>query len=519
MDLDSHLERIRTDRQGPEVAAFFDFDGTIVQGYSAHVLYTQRIRRREIGLGEVVRAVRAGLSGPMTEQSFEAFLVDGISNWAGRPAAYHEELAQALYRNGIAASLFHEAWRIIKAHQEAGHTVVIASSATRLQIESMATELGIDDILCTELESIDGVFTGRLDGRTLWGAGKEAAIVAFAHERGLDLDDSYGYANGDEDIPFLSRVGHPFAVNPQPALANVAQAQGWPVFEFTERPGRLAIVARARTSAIWASIVAAGAAGLAVSAVTRDRWRGINLMTQAMARLGSTVGGIDVEVQGKEHLWSHRPAVFMINHQSELVDLIVGATLVHERTTALAKREVQKIPLVGALMSWAQMAFVDRANSTQARQALAEAIQRLDEGISIVVAPEGTRSYSPTVGPFKKGGFHLAREAGAPIVPIVLRNSGQLMPRGSKVVSPGTVQAIVLPPISTAGWTVDDVDGESRDLRQRYSDILAHWPVPGAHSTHGRPVVGAPAAPRSNVAHPHPSTGRPSSAGDMRPRL
>lgn len=513
MDLDSHLERIRTDRQGPDVAAFFDFDGTIVQGYSAHVLYTERLRRREIGPGEIVRAVRAGLSGPMTEQSFEAFIVDGISNWAGRPAEYHDNLAQALYRNGIAASLFHEAWRLIKAHQEAGHTVVIASSATRLQIEAMATELGIHDILCTELESVDGVFTGRLAGRTLWGAGKEAAIAAFARERCLDLDDSYGYANGDEDIPFLSRVGHPFAVNPQPALANVAQAQGWPVFEFTERPGRLAIGARVRTSAMWASIVAAGAAGLAVSAVTRDRWRGINLMTQSIARLGAAAGGIDIEVQGKEHLWSHRPAVFMINHQSGLVDLIVGASLVHERTAALVKNDVREIPLVGALMSWAQMAFVDDTRSTQAQHALAEAIQRLDEGISIILAPEGARSYSPTIGPFMHEGFHLARAVGAPIVPIVLRNCGQLMPRGSKVAAPGTVQALVLSPISTAGWTEDDVDAEARQLQQRYLDVLTHWPASGADAAPADDA-GLPSQLRHNSATP---SSAPASAAPPQP--
>lgn len=490
MAVDDLLALIRNGPQGPEIGAFFDFDGTIIQGYSAHVLYEHRIRTREIGPREILRALRAG-RGPMSEEEFEAFLVHGLTAWRGKPAGWLDDLSDLLYQEGVAAALFHEAWRIVKAHQRAGHTVVIASSATRPQIAKLAAELGIDDILCTELDVVDGALTGGLAGRTLWGAGKEAAVLAFAEQRGVDLARSHGYANGDEDIPFLSALGHPHPVNPQPELARLARDRNWPVLTFAPRAGRLDLVPRLRTAAMWGSLVGAGAAGLAVSALSKDRWRGVNLMTSTVGDLGAALGGISIEVTGEEHLWSHRPVVFLINHQSELVDLVVGASLVRERTTAVAKKEIKAMPVVGALMTWAQMAFIDRADSGQARAALGEAIDRLHDGISIVVAPEGTRSYSPAVGPFKKGGFHLAREAGVPIVPIVVRNTGQLMPRGRSVVTPGRVEVVVLPPISTEGWTVEDVDREAVALRERYVEILEDWPAsapspaPGADLDHG----------------------------------
>ena len=83
------------------------------------------------------------------------------------------------------------------------------------------------------------------------------------------------------------------------------------------------------------------------------------------------------------------------------------------------------------------MAFVDRGNTEQARAALAPVVERISEGYSLAISPEGTRSPTPRVGHFKKGAFHMALQAGVPIVPIVIRNAGQLLWRGSTVHAPG----------------------------------------------------------------------------------
>jgi WS/DGAT/MGAT family acyltransferase len=116
-------------------------------------------------------------------------------------------------------------------------------------------------------------------------------------------------------------------------------------------------------------------------------------------------------------------------------------------------------------------------------------VQKLRAGLSLAIAPEGTRSATPALGPFKKGAFHVAMQAGVPIVPIVIRNSGELMWRGASTLHSGTVQIAVLPPVPTAGWTLAELDEHVRQVRGQYLATLANWPVPGS----GQVKAAAPA--------------------------
>src|ERR1700757_5255096 len=134
---------------GPKVAAFFDFDGTLIQGYSAGALYAHRARNLELGPDEFVRTLRAALSVPLDEAAFEDLLVQGIRGWVGRTEDDLMELGEQLFAQGIAGALFHGAWRLVRAHQIRGHTVVIATSATRMEAPPMAREVGIEHVLCT----------------------------------------------------------------------------------------------------------------------------------------------------------------------------------------------------------------------------------------------------------------------------------------------------------------------------------------------------------------------------------
>jgi putative phosphoserine phosphatase / 1-acylglycerol-3-phosphate O-acyltransferase len=101
----------------------------------------------------------------------------------------------------------------VKAHQKMGHTVAIASSATRYQAAPIAEELAIEHLLCTSASVRDGRLTGAVQGVPLWGAGKADAVRDFAEAREIVLSRSYGYANGNEDIAFLTTVGYATAVN------------------------------------------------------------------------------------------------------------------------------------------------------------------------------------------------------------------------------------------------------------------------------------------------------------------
>jgi putative phosphoserine phosphatase/1-acylglycerol-3-phosphate O-acyltransferase len=168
--------------------------------------------------------------------------------------------------------------------------------------------------------------------------------------------------------------------------------------------------------------------------------------------------------------------VFFINHQSALIDALVASNVVQRGFTVVAKAEVKQIPVLGQLLTLADVAFVDRSNTSKAVSALQPAVDKLRKGVSIIMSPEGTRSLSPRIGAFKKGGFHLARDAGVPIVPIVIRNAGEIMWRNAKVAQEGTIEVVVHEPVATANWTKADLDEWVPRMRQLYVDTLDDWP-------------------------------------------
>mgnify|MGYP000919558910 FL=1 len=191
------------------------------------------------------------------------------------------------------------------------------------------------------------------------------------------------------------------------------------------------------------------------------------------------LGGVRVSiVAGREHLEEHRPCVFVFNHQSKL-DVPVLIHLLRHDFTGVAKKEVRTVPVMGQIFDMAGMVFIDRGDSAKARQQLEPAVRKLrEEGVSLVLAPEGTRSPTPRLGPFKKGAFHIAMQAEVPIVPIVLRNTGELMWRGAQLIAPGTVEVQVLPPVDTSSWTPQTVDDHVAEVRQQFLTTLAEWPTP-----------------------------------------
>jgi putative phosphoserine phosphatase/1-acylglycerol-3-phosphate O-acyltransferase len=204
-----------------------------------------------------------------------------------------------------------------------------------------------------------------------------------------------------------------------------------------------------------------------IALVKRDRRAGAERGLALGSDLALALAGVRVRVQGAENLWARRPAVYVINHQSPLDPLIMGKVL-RGRFTGVVKKEVERIPVAGPFLRFAGFAFIDRGNTTQAKAALQPAVDRLRSGVSLAIAPEGTRS--PTLGAFKKGAFHVAMQAGAPIVPVVIRNAGEVQPQNSKTIRPGTVDVVVHPPIAVDGWAVDRLDervAEVHDIFER----------------------------------------------------
>jgi putative phosphoserine phosphatase/1-acylglycerol-3-phosphate O-acyltransferase len=201
----------------------------------------------------------------------------------------------------------------------------------------------------------------------------------------------------------------------------------------------------------------------------------VNVAANLGSELSLAAAGVHLEVQGEEHAWSHRPAIFVFNHQSQL-DVPIMAAVLKRDFTGVAKKSLQANPIFGPLGRFAGVAFIDRSDPAAARAALEPVVHSLREGVSLAVAPEGTRSLE--LGPFKKGPFHMAIQGEVPMVPVVIRNAGQLMPPHSYVITPGTVQVCVLEPIDTSGWSTETIEEHRDAVRQLFLDTLADWPQP-----------------------------------------
>ncbi|MGV9675098.1 HAD-IB family hydrolase [Nocardia sp. NPDC003482] len=474
--VDAAIEAIRSGPQGPRVGAIFDFGGTVVHGFTPPSGPGRWLRRNPLA-DSLLTSVR----GARAEGEYERFLQRTMHAWAGHSEAELTELGEKLFQRTLYGHLYPEAWRLIRAHEAAGHTLVLATCLTRFQVLPAAAELGIEHVLYTPMAAQDGVLTGYVDGKPLWRSGKAEAVRRFARDHDLELAASHAYADAAPDLPLLELVGHPTAVNPDPRTAIEATERSWPVLTFRPRadPGALDL---ARTALGFASLLGGAAVGVAAKAGTRDQRAMADSMIEVAADATLRATGIRVRVTGREHALAPRPAVFVFNHQSQF-DMVVLSEVLGGGFTAIAKREITANPVFGPLLRFTGATFIDRSDSAGTRAALAPVVDTLRGGLSIVVAPEGTRSFTPRVGPFKKGAFHIAIQAGVPVVPIVIRNAGEIAWRNSAVVRKGVVDVAVLPPIDVSGWDPRAMDAEVERVRGLFVDTLLDWPAPDAALT------------------------------------
>lgn len=475
--LADRLREINAAPSGKKVCAFFDYDGTLLEGFSATAILRARLRSMEFTTGELLDGLMIGLRGCSSEQDYAEVLEATKPAFAGKTYAELLEMGEQLFKQDTAAKLRPQMWQVLRAHRAKGHRIVIASSATRFQIEPIAKQIDADHALATDVEVVDGIVTGRILGRPLWGPGKAAAVRRLAKEYDLDLAASFAYSDGNEDVPYLESVGHPAAVSPQRELRAVAESRGWPILDM-HNPSYNRLGMLARTTAFYGSFLGSAAVGFAKGLVSDDGTETMQQSVSAGIDTGFALAGVNVEVlDGRENLTAARPCVFVFNHQSKL-DLPVMIHLIRQDATGVAKKEIRDLPLFGKILQLGGVAFIDRADAGRAIEQLAPVVKKIEEErFSLVVAPEGTRSATPRIGPFKKGPFHIAMNAGVPVVPVVLRNAGELMWRGAQLIKPGTVEVRVLPPIDTSSWVPEKAGEYAEEVRQQFLDALADWPV------------------------------------------
>ncbi|TFH32511.1 MAG: HAD-IB family hydrolase [Myxococcales bacterium] len=461
---------IRNGPSGSSIGAFFDLDQTLFAGFSATAFTRDQFASGRLSPRDLTDSLRATLSFAFGRTGFSTFVSATSAVYRGMPESVLEEAGQHTFEKHLATQIYPESRALVKAHQDMGHTLAIITSATRYQADPVARELGIENLLYTHLGVEDGILNGKVVRPTCYGEGKATAGRSLASTYDLDLEESYFYSDSHEDLPLFEIVGHPRPLNPNRKLAQIAKERQWPVRRFTSR-GTPTAGDVVRTGLLYGSLVPSVGLGIAAGLLNRSKREAVNVMGSLWGDLASSAAGIDLRVEGQEHLWSHRPAVFIFNHQSGL-ELVLMLKLLRRDFTGIAKQELRQNPVFGPLFRAAGVVFVDRSNSAKAIQALGPAVEALRHGRSLIIAPEGTRSTTAAVGRFKKGAFRLAMDAGVPIVPVVFRNVLDALPKGAFIVRPAVVEAVVLAPIDTSPWTLDTLDDQIREIRDRYLDVL-----------------------------------------------
>jgi len=194
-----------------------------------------------------------------------------------------------------------------------------------------------------------------------------------------------------------------------------------------------------------------------------------------LARVWSRVllgsAGVKLRVTARAPLDPKRPYVVMANHLS-MVDIFAIFVAVPVPLRFIAKKQLGNIPLFGWAMRAGRFIFIDRQNATSARRSIDAAADRIRQGCSVVIFPEGTRSRDGKLAAFKKGGFHLAINSGAEVVPVAIRGSREIMPRGAVFMRAGVVDIEIGEPISTAGLGPNDRQKLLEQVRTRVADML-----------------------------------------------
>jgi len=235
------------------------------------------------------------------------------------------------------------------------------------------------------------------------------------------------------------------------------------------RTGVAAVRSVATYLAILAYIAVAAPVALLLGTVFRSK-RSMYLLGHGGVGLGLGVAGIRYRVAGPRPP-RHLPVVFCSNHESN-VDPPVLFQALHPQLHILYKAELHKFPLMGTVFDVGGFVPVDRQDRRQSFDSLGQGSASLRAGNSFLIFPEGTRSRSGALLPFKKGGFIMAIQAQVPIVPVAISGGRAAMRKGSAIVRPVQVSVRIGEPIPTAGMTLDDRDQLIERVRAEVERLL-----------------------------------------------
>ena len=305
-------------------------------------------------------------------------------------------------------------------HRRAGRRLVLATTTPIDLIDALAVALGFDAVVATKYEIVDGLYTGRLDGGFVWGAGKRAAVRRWASEQDVDLAASHAYSDSLFDVPLLNLVGHPHPLNADPRLAAVALARRWPLEYWDRAPGVPSIL------------------GLEPYHLLRPFVRAESF---PYARF---------DIAGVDHVPPSGPVLLASNHRSyfDVAALAIVAARIGRPVRFMGKQELFDAPVIGRIARALGGIPVDREAHSGAP--MREAAAALRAGEVVLVLPQGTiprgEAFFDPVLKGKTGVARLAAETGAAVLPVGRWGTQQVWPRSSSIPNMTTV---LRPPMIT----------------------------------------------------------------------
>ncbi|MBU0730724.1 MAG: 1-acyl-sn-glycerol-3-phosphate acyltransferase [Proteobacteria bacterium] len=194
----------------------------------------------------------------------------------------------------------------------------------------------------------------------------------------------------------------------------------------------------------------------------------IQTLPRNMGRIVTWLSGVDVTIEGEEKLDPQKPYIFAANHQSQFDIFTLQGHLKHDFRW-LAKKELFDVPVFGIAMRYGGYVSIDRSRGRAAMKSLAEAAQRIADGTSVIIFPEGTRSKDGKLQPFKSGGMTLAIKSGVQLVPVAIIGTHEILPKGRLLVKPGKVLVRVGEPMETGNYSLK----ERQELAEKLHDKVA----------------------------------------------